>query len=255
MMIYENDLGYVSQDPIIEGAWPSCTEKWGNTTKRDWADPTQPPTRFPTRFPTPSQAYQSEPTLLSPTIGGEPSGSTGGDPTYPSSGGELSGPSPSTGSTAPVNGCEAYLEGQTYSALPQQSSVCPTMWLPGFAYRGGDKVQAKGLVFKCIGATGVSCAGGQPGYEPCNKTTSTHSWESQWQVVGKCNTGYTCPAANGKPGFIDKYNTNLYSVITKENLETAAKIFHSRIYVGGAITNSVIMNTLLGVSCLSNRFL
>jgi hypothetical protein len=99
-------------------------------------------------------------------------------------------------------------------------------------------VQAKGLVFKCIGATGVSCAGGQPGYEPCNKTTSTHSWESQWQVVGKCNTGYTCPAANGKPGFIDKYNTNLYSVITKENLETAAKIFHSRIYVGGAITNS-----------------
>jgi hypothetical protein len=112
------------------------------------------------------------------------------------------------------------------------------MWLPGFAYQGGDKVHAIGLVFKCNGATGVSCAGGQPGYEPCHKTTSTHSWESQWQVVGKCDTGYICPAANGKPGFIDQYNTHLYSVITKGNLETAAKIFHSRIYVCGAITNS-----------------
>ena len=235
VMIYENDLGYVNKDPIIEGAWPSCSDKWGNTTEREWVDPTTPPTRFPTRFPTSSQALQGEPTLLSPTIGGELSGpSPGGIPSSPS----VSGPTSFTGSTAPVNGCEIYLEGQTYSALPQQSDVCPAMWLPSFAYQGGDKVHAKGLVFKCNGATGVSCAGGQPGYEPCHKTTSTHSWESQWQVVGKCDTGYTCPAANGKPGFIDQYNTHLYSVITKGNLETAAKIFHSRIYVGGEITNS-----------------
>jgi hypothetical protein len=138
VMIYENDLGDVNKDPIIEGAWLSCTEKWGNTTEQDWTDPTQPPTRFPARFPTPSQAYLDELTFLSPTNGGESSGSTKGDPTYLSSGGELSSPSPFTGSTAPVNGCKVNLDGQTYSAFPQQSSICPTMWLPGFAYQGGD---------------------------------------------------------------------------------------------------------------------
>ena len=30
-MIYENHEGFVSKDPIVEGAWPSCEEKWGAT--------------------------------------------------------------------------------------------------------------------------------------------------------------------------------------------------------------------------------
>lgn len=31
VMIYENHEGFVSRDPIVEGAWPACEEKWGAT--------------------------------------------------------------------------------------------------------------------------------------------------------------------------------------------------------------------------------
>lgn len=30
-MIYQNHEGFVSKDPIVEGAWPSCELKWGAT--------------------------------------------------------------------------------------------------------------------------------------------------------------------------------------------------------------------------------
>lgn len=31
VMIYQNHEGFVSKDPIVEGAWPSCELKWGAT--------------------------------------------------------------------------------------------------------------------------------------------------------------------------------------------------------------------------------
>ena len=256
VMIYENDLGFVNQLPIVEGAWPSCTEKWGNTTERDWTPPTPPPAPEPTPPPTPTPV----PTpnlggdLPAPSLGGDlPAPSLGGDPTSPSIGGDPtslstggdspSGSTPISGSSSPpsppptTSGCEGHLAGPTFASLPMASDVCPNAWLPNFAYQGGDMVQAKSLVFKCKGSPGTSCFGGLPGCEPCHRTSSTISWESKWQLVGKCDKSYTCPAVNQKNGLADKYNTKLYSVITKGNLETAAKIHHTRVYVGGALIN------------------